>query len=251
MNLKDKTVIITGAGSGIGRALAVGFCKDGANVVGIGRTEKDLAQTSALCAQRMGYITGDVSSKDDVERLFKFTKDRYGKLDILVNNAAIYPKIGFLNASHEEWAKVFDVNFFGLAFCCRKALNEMTSTGYGRIINLASFAWKNPLPESSAYSISKGAVHHLTKALASEIDRNQYPNILVNEVSPGIVKTRMSDNGIDPQEVYPQVRFVANLPKNGPTGELFIKNEIFVEHYGMKRRIKDLLNKLSGGLIKR
>src|SRR5437762_8440775 len=107
MDFSDKTVVVTGAGSGIGRAIAVGFCSDGASVMGIGRTSGDLEETARLCvAGKMHFVVGDVARPEDVERLFSEAVQRHGKVDILVNNAALYPKVAFLESSHEEWSRV-------------------------------------------------------------------------------------------------------------------------------------------------
>lgn len=250
MNLSDKTVVVTGAGSGIGRAIAVGFCSDGASVIGMGRTRGNLEETARLCAVgKMHFVAGDVSRQEDVDRLFSEAFSRHGRVDILVNNAALYPKVAFLESSHEDWSRVITTNVVGMALCCRMALPGMLARGFGRIINVGSFAWKGPIPNSSSYSVSKAAVHVLTKSLATEIDRRQYPDVLVNELMPGVVKTRMSETGIDPNDVYPHVRFVASLPRNGPTGRAFVQSTLYVEDYGLRARLKRFLAKVSRGLV--
>lgn len=248
MNLSDKTVVVTGAGSGLGRGIALGFCSDGASVMGIGRTGGDLEETARLCgAEKMHFVVGDVARPDDVRRLFSEAVRRHGKVDILVNNAALYPKVAFLESSHEEWSRVISTNVIGMALCCREVLPGMLDRGFGRIINLGSFAWKRPIPNSSAYSASKGAVRALTKALATEIDRNQYPDVLINELIPGMVRTRMSEIGEEPINVYPHVRFVASLPRNGPTGKTFMQSTLHIEDYGLRARLK----RFATGLLER
>ena len=250
MLFEGKTVVITGAGSGVGRALAIGFSGDGAQVVGIGRTRDDLARTAESCAGRMTYVVGDVAREADVERLFAEAMARRGRVDVLVNNAALYPKMRFLDSSHAEWAYVFETNVLGLALCCRKALPGMLERGHGRIVNIGTFAWRRPIAESSAYSASKAAVRAFTKALAAEIDRQRYPDVLVNELLPGVFRSRMSDSGQDPSEAYPHARFVANLPAHGPTGETFVRSELFVEDAGLRARLRRFLSRLSGGRIR-
>jgi len=246
MVLSGKTVVVTGAGSGIGRAIAAGFCSDGANVMGIGRTGADLEQTARLCeAGRMQFVVGDVARPDDTERLFSAAVQRYGKVDILVNNAALYPKVAFLESSHEEWSRVIQTNVVGMALCCRAVLPGMLERGFGRIVNLGSLAWLGPIPNSSAYSASKGAVRPFTRALAAEIDRSRYPDVLINELLPGIVKTRMSENGEDPAEIYRHARFVASLPRNGPTGKTYLQSALYVEHHGLRARLRRFISRLS------
>ncbi len=119
MDISKKVIIITGAGSGIGRALAVGFCRDGARVMGMGRTEANLAETSKLCeGQGMDYIVGDVTSEKDVNSLVDRTIEKYVQIDILINNAGVYPQNKFVDSSYEEWAKVIEINLLGAALCC-------------------------------------------------------------------------------------------------------------------------------------
>ena len=250
MDFSDKTVIVTGAGSGIGRAIALGFCSEGANVMGFGRTVKDLEEMARVGGSgRMSFVAGDVARPEDVEHLYSETVRRYGRVDILVNNAALYPKIAFLESSQEEWSSVIQTNVIGLAHCCRAVLPGMLDRGFGRIINLGSFAWKGPIPNSSAYSASKGAVGPFTKALAAEIDRGRYPDVLINELIPGIVKTRMSEKGVASSEVYPHARFIACLPPSGPTGQTFLRSDLYVEVHGIRARLKRLVAKISGGRV--
>ena len=247
MNLSSKTVVITGAGSGIGRALALGFAEDGANVVGFGRTRANLKETVQLCRSgHLSYVVGDVASEEDVARLFEEAIARHGQVDILINNAAIYPKVSFLDLPHREWARVIETNVVGVALCCRRALPEMLRRGFGRIINVGSFAGKHPIPDSSAYSTSKAALRSLTKALASEIDREKFPNVLVNEFVPIPVKTSMSSNGADPMAVYPHAKFVVGLPADGPTGRIFKGSVLHIEDYGLRARLRRALIKLTG-----
>lgn len=251
MDFSNKTVIVTGAGAGVGRAIAIGFCSDGANVVGFARSRSDLEETARHCpVEKMLVVAGDVSKAEDVKRLFSEATDRFGKIDILVNNAAVYPKVEFLASTHEEWSRVIEINVIGMALCCRLALPGMLERGFGRILNLGSFAGRNPIPKSSGYSVSKAAVGPLTKSLATEIDRSKYPDVLINEFMPGIVKTRMSDAGEDPAAIYPHARYVASLPCGGPTGQTFVQSTQYVENPGRRARLKRLLAKASFGLVK-
>jgi NAD(P)-dependent dehydrogenase (short-subunit alcohol dehydrogenase family) len=244
MIFRGKTVVITGAGSGVGRALALGFAADGADVFGIGRTASDLEQTASRCGDRMQFVVGDVAREADVERLFEAVTRRHGKVDVLVNNAAQYPKRNFLESSHAEWAHAIETNVIGLALCCRKALPGMLERGHGRIINMGSFAWKGPGPASSAYCSSKAAVTVFTAALASEVDRARYPDVLVNELLAGVFRTRMSETGDDPAEAYAQARTVASLPAGGPHGQIFLRSQVFVEEHGVRARLKRIARRL-------
>jgi NAD(P)-dependent dehydrogenase (short-subunit alcohol dehydrogenase family) len=247
MLFEGKVVVITGAGSGVGRGFAVGFARDGAHVVGISRTVEDLAHTAELCAPgEIHWVVGSIAIEADVDRLFAETMKRYGRVDILVNNAALYPKIGFLESSWSDWVLVIETNVLGMALCCRKALPGMIERGHGRIINIGTFAWRGPIPGASAYSVSKAAVPVLTKAIATEIDRERYPDVLVNELVPGIYRTRMSDTGEDPMDAYVHARVVASLPSGGPTGATFVGSQLWVEHVGIRAKVRRILSKLMG-----
>lgn len=247
MLFEGKVVVVTGAGSGIGRGFAVGFARDGAHVVGISRTASDLARTAELCGPgRMHSVTGDVSVAADVDRLFAETLARHGRVDVLVNNAALYPKTRFLDTPFPEWAHVIQTNVLGMAYCCYKALPGMLERGHGRILNIGTFAWRGPIAGASAYSVSKAAVPPLTKALAAEIDRERYPDVLVNELLPGVFRTRMTDHGEDPMDAYRHARVLASLPAGGPTGMTFLRSEIFVEYVGIRAKLRRIAAKLVG-----
>ena len=249
MIFEDVTVVITGAGQGIGRSLAIGFAKDGAHVVGIARTESDLVETSRLCGgnERMRYVVGDVSRSEDIERLFAEAESWRGKVDVLVNNAAVYPKVEFLASDIDDWVKAIEINVIGVARCCHRALPGMLDRGHGRIINLGSYAWAGPIPKASAYSTSKGAVYALTASIACEIDRQRYPDVLVNELLPGVVHTRMTpDKGREPEDVYPYARSMALLLPKGPNGKRFFDGRIIEDDPGFKAKIKRRIKKLLG-----
>jgi NAD(P)-dependent dehydrogenase (short-subunit alcohol dehydrogenase family) len=244
MQFSGKTAVVTGAGSGIGRALALGFARDGARVVAVGRTQRDLEATAAQ-AEPGGilWIAADVGRSADVERIFAEANARCGRVDILVNNAALYPKQAFLDAPFADWEEAMRVNVIGLAQCCRLALPGMLERGFGRILNVGSFAWRGPIPASSAYSASKAAVHVLTQAIAREIDPQRYPDVLVNEFLPGVYRTRMSEFGEDPSAAYPHARAVASLPAGSPSGATYVRSELWVEERGLRARLRRLLSR--------
>jgi choline dehydrogenase-like flavoprotein/NAD(P)-dependent dehydrogenase (short-subunit alcohol dehydrogenase family) len=248
MLFEGKTIIVTGAGSGIGRSLAIGFARDGAEVVGFGRTRESLETTAAECGGRMRFVVGDVARESDVEALFAEATRGDRGVDVLVNNAAVYPRDEFLSGDHQDWVAAFETNVFGMALCCRKALPGMLERGHGRILNMGSFAWKGPIARASAYSASKAAVSILTASLVTEIDRARYPDVLVNELLAGQFKTGMSDVGEHADEAYPHARALASLPAGGPTGEIFLGSEIYREEGGgLRSRVRRLLARLTGG----
>lgn len=185
--LKGKVAIVTGAGSGIGKALARRLAQDGAAVViadirGFDTSAADLAQSTGV---RTLGLQVDVAVERDVERMAAETMKAFGRIDILVNNAAIFSTLElkpFEKIPAEEWRKVMDVNTMGVFLCCRACAPHMRKGGYGRIINLASGAPLKGVPLFLHYIASKGAVIAMTRGLARELGAD---GITVNALAPG------------------------------------------------------------------
>jgi NAD(P)-dependent dehydrogenase (short-subunit alcohol dehydrogenase family) len=247
MSPETKVVVITGAGSGIGRALAVKFAQEGAAVACFGRHAESLEETArAAQGGRVISEAGSVTSEQDVERLVARTMGAFGRIDVLINNAAVYPKAMLADCPPREWLSTIEINVIGPLICYQKILPIMLEQGCGRIINMGSFAGQGVLPGRSAYSASKAALRSLSKAMALEIDRSRYPNVLVNELVPGAIRTRMSETGDEADGVYPYVKSIINLPSGGPHGRIFLKHELFEENAGIKAKLKRKLAKLLG-----
>ena len=187
MRLGGKVAIVTGAGSGIGKALATRLAADGASVVVADVAKFDLAAAEiakATGARTLG-LQIDVSSEADVARLATETVKAFGRIDILVNNAAVFSSIKlkpFEQIEVAEWRKVMDVNVLGVALCCRACVPHMRKAGGGRIINLASGAPIKGVPLFLHYISSKGAVIAMTRGLARELGKD---GITVNTLAPG------------------------------------------------------------------
>jgi len=185
--LKGKVAIVTGAGSGIGKALARRLAADGASVVIADIQKFDLAAAEiakATGARTLG-LQVDVSSEDDVARMAAETVKAFGRIDVLVNNAAVFSTLKlkpFEEIGVAEWRKVMDVNIMGVALCCRACVPHMRKGGYGRIINLASGAPIKGVPLFLHYISSKGAVIAMTRGLARELGKD---GITVNSLAPG------------------------------------------------------------------
>ena len=228
MSMQGQVVLVTGASRGIGQALARGFAADGARVVTFARSAQDLHATIDGDPTHSLVVVGDVSEEADVERLVTTTYERFGQIDVLVNNAGIGNKGAFLTRPFRDWADVIRVNLLGLALCTHRVLPGMIQQGYGRVINLVSRAAEFPSPTLSAYAASKAGVLSLTQALAAEVGPPTHPNILINALVPGPTDTVLAREGgynpaqtQAPEAVYPHTRFLVTLPAGGPHGRVF------------------------------
>lgn len=189
MRFKDKVVLITGAGVGIGRAAAVQFGKDGAKIAVNSLTpangQETLRRVKETGAQGV-YLQGDVAVAADAERMVQETINAFGRIDVLVNNAGIVLPGRVDNMSEEDWDKTMAVNLKGVFLVSKYAIPEMRKVGGGVIVHNASSAALKGVKDRGAYSASKGGVLALTKAMAADyIDEN----IRVNCVCPGTTDT--------------------------------------------------------------
>ena len=194
--LEDKVAIITGAGRGIGRAIALGYAVEGARLALIARTPDELEETASQIAEMIGsqpedslVLPVDVTDQSAVEDMAKQTLDRFGRIDILVNNAGIAGPIGVLqNNDTGAWMQTMQVNVIGPYLTCRAVIPTMVSQCSGKIINLAGAGANNGWANLSAYCTSKAAVVRLTEVLALEL---AHQNIQVNALGPGSIHTQM------------------------------------------------------------
>ena len=188
MRFEGKTVLITGAAVGIGRAAAVKFASEGAAIVAWDLNEEYLnsleGELAALGAPSLMQIC-DVSDEEAVNTAYGEAKARFGKIDVLVNNAALWRCWGsFMETSVADWKKFLDVNVMGVVYCTRAVLPGMIEAGYGRIVNVASVAGVYGNANMVHYSATKGAILSMTSGLAKEVADK---GIRVNSVSPGTV----------------------------------------------------------------
>jgi NAD(P)-dependent dehydrogenase (short-subunit alcohol dehydrogenase family) len=202
-SLDGKIALITGASRGIGEAIALALAENGAHVILVSRKIEALQEVAGKIAHKgleatpMACHTGRL---DEIENLFAQVKDRFGKLDILVNNAATNPYFGdMLGAAESHWDKTFEVNLKGPFFMIQHAAGLMAAGGGGAIVNVASVNGVRPAPFQGIYSITKAGIIMLTKAYARELaDRS----IRVNALLPGLTDTKFSQAIMQNEDIY-------------------------------------------------
>ena len=196
MRFQDKVVVITGAGSGIGRATALAFGREGAKVVAAD-LEAASAQATAGQIKAAGgdaeSLQVDVSVAADVERMVTTTVERLGGLDVLVNNAGVFFQVPVAQVPEEQWDRLMSINLKGVYLGCKHVVPQMIRQGRGAIVNTASIAGLRGFAGYGTYGAAKGGVVQLTKAFALEVAR---VGIRVNCVCPGIIETAMLDQGV-------------------------------------------------------
>jgi len=188
--LKDKVAIVSGAGSGIGRAIAITYAKEGAKVVVADINEEHANETVKLIQENGGEaftVKADSSKADENKKLVEATVAKYGRLDIGCNNAGMGgPAKPTGEYEPEEWDRVIALNLNGVFYACKYQLQQMEKNGGGAIINIASIHGQVAAPNSPAYTASKHAVVGLTKNIAAEYAQK---NIRCNAVGPGYIET--------------------------------------------------------------
>jgi len=199
--LAGKVVIITGAGRGIGEAVAMAFARERAKLMLAARTRSELERVAGeveqLGAEAM-VAAADVSKPAEVEQIVGATMNQCGRIDVLVNAAAIHGPIGRLwEVDTERWIDTLRVNLLGTFFCCRAVIPYLIARGGGKIINFSGGGATSPSPRLSAYGVSKAAIVRLTETLAAELKEF---NIQVNAIAPGMVDTHIHDDVLEAGE---------------------------------------------------
>ena len=220
----NKTVIITGGGTGIGKGIALKLAKNNFNIILASRNISNLQKVKEECNKLNNHnvitVQTDVTDSDSVSNLFEIVKDKFKKLDVLINNAGVFDGGPVDKLDIETWDKVLNINLRGAFLCLREAMKIMKSQKSGKIINIGSISGQVPRLNSTPYTTSKFALTGLTKAAALEAREH---NISVSIVHPGNVVTELrqiraedkdSEPMMNPQSIAELVYLSINLPNN-------------------------------------
>ena len=225
--MNKKTVLVTGASRGIGRAIALTFAKEGYHVFlncnhSVIQLEKVRSEIEELPGASCDMVIGDVGNPDHVEKMFKNIHKKCNCLDVLVNNAGI-AHIGLLSdMTDKEWNRIIQTNLSSVFYCSRAAIPDMVSKKAGKIINISSMWGTSGASCEVAYSATKAGVHGLTKALAKELGPS---NIQVNAIACGVIDTAMN------QQLSEEDKIV-------------LKNEIPASRFGDPQEVADMVIQL-------
>jgi glucose 1-dehydrogenase len=200
LKLRNKITFITGAGQGIGKAIAFLFAKEGSQVI-VTNINLDRAVLVANAINKAGGIAfpleGDVSNREQVGNMVSHVIEKFGRIDILINNAGLQTSARFLDLSENEWNRVFDVNLKGTFLCSQVISKYMINNGGGKIINISSIHQSIPRYNKAHYDASKAGIAMLTKDMALELAKYK---INVNSIAPGAIATEMNKDILESPE---------------------------------------------------
>ena len=236
----DGIALVTGGGSGLGRALARGLAAQGFTVAITGRRAEALEET-ATGHPTILPLPLDMGDARAVTEAVVDLRARQGTVALLINNAAVYPRRDFLDETAESFLDTLSINLGGPIAATRAALDGMAETGRGRILNVSTFADLHPLPCSAAYAVSKGAGRILTRALLADLG-DRFPGIVISDWMPGMLRTAMGiPDGVPPETAAAWGVDLALRCEPSYSGTIFEMNREVLPPRGLKGKVRDLI----------
>ena len=192
--LKGRVALVTGAAQGIGQALAIRLAQDGADVVIAAHKQPPDATEAAVKAAGVESLVHhvDVALEQDIAEMAEAVNDRFGRVDVLVNNAGTYPMQGFFEMTYEQWREIFAVNTDSVFHMCRAFVPGMVERRFGRVINVSSTSFMEGMENYAHYNAAKAAIVGFTRSLAIEVGPAE---VTANVLAPGLVRTPTTDSG--------------------------------------------------------
>ncbi|HGZ8376230.1 TPA: SDR family oxidoreductase [Staphylococcus aureus] len=226
--LTDKVAVVTGAGSGIGEAIATLLHEEGAKVVLAGRNKEKLQNVANQLSQdNVKVVPTDVTNKEEVDELIKIAQQTFGSLDIVINSAGQMLSSKITDYQVDEWDSMIDVNIKGTLYTAQAALPTMLEQSSGHLINIASISGFEVTKISTIYSATKAAVHTITQGLEKELAKT---GVKVTSISPGMVDTAItaaynpSDRKkLDPQDIAETVLYALTQPSHVNVNEITVR----------------------------
>ncbi|CAC9403252.1 Short-chain alcohol dehydrogenase [Staphylococcus aureus] len=226
--LTDKIAVVTGAGSGIGEAIATLLHEEGAKVVLAGRNKDKLQNVANQLAQdSVKVVPTDVTKKEEVDELIKMAQQTFGGLDIVINSAGQMLSSKITDYQVDEWDSMIDVNIKGTLYTAKAALPTMLEQSSGHLINIASISGFEVTKSSTIYSAMKAAVHTITQGLEKELAKT---GVKVTSISPGMVDTAITATynptdrkKLEPQDIAEAVLYALTQPKHVNVNEITVR----------------------------
>ena len=225
--LNNKVAVITGAGSGIGEAIAKALSQHGVNIALAGRNEEKLQIVAQQLETETKVIPTDVTQKDSVDQMLQVVKGHYGKVDIVVNSAGQSLSSKITDYDVEQWDTMIDVNLKGTLYVLQAALPHLLNQSSGHIINIASISGFEVTKTNAVYSATKTAIHTITQALEKELART---GVKVTSVSPGMVETSMTEGNdfggrkkLDTRDIAEAVVYALTQPSHVNVNEVTVR----------------------------